>query len=176
MTGPQYSWPFSTSYSHTTGPLLPFEYEQDVLEQQDLKEKKAEVPYKETNGRFCCDKEENGSLPPLVLSFSTETRQPDKLPIRKVIWQAVQSAFAAPLHLLNIMKPCSVPLVDIKRIRRLEKTTDKQAHDCERIKPTIQVNVALWTHKSVNQSLSSSYVLFIKEITAADLLVIWSWC
>lgn len=52
--------------------------------------------------------------PPLVLSFSTETRKPDKLAIRKVIWQAAQSAFAAPLHLLNIMKPCSVPLVNIR--------------------------------------------------------------
>lgn len=82
---------------------------QDVLEKQDLKEKKAKVPYKKTNEWFCCDKEENGSLPPLVLSFSTEMRQPDKLAIRKVIWQAVQSAFAAPLHLLNIMKSCSIP-------------------------------------------------------------------
>ncbi len=103
----------------------------DVLEKQDLKEKKAKVPYKETNEWFCCDKEENGSLPPLVLSFSAETRKPDKLAIRKVIWQAVQSAFAAPLHLLNIMKPYSVALVNIKRIRGLEKTTDKQTNDSQ---------------------------------------------
>lgn len=52
--------------------------------------------------------------PPLVLSFSTETRKPDKPAIREVIWKAAQSAFAAPLHLLNIMKPCSVPLVNIR--------------------------------------------------------------
>lgn len=121
LTGPQYSWPLSTSYSHTTESLLPFEYKQDVLEKQDLKEKKPKVLCKEMNEWFCCDKEENGSLPPLVLSFSTETRQPDKLAIRKVIWQAV----ASPLHLLNIMKPCSVPLLNLKRICTLEKTTEE---------------------------------------------------
>ena len=69
--------------------------------------------------------------PPLVLSFSTEMRKPDKLAIRMVIWQAVQSAFAVPLHLLNIMKPCSVALVNSKRIHRLEKTTDKQVRDSQ---------------------------------------------
>lgn len=131
--------------------ILPFGYEQDVLEQQDLQEKKAKVPYKRTNGRFRCDREENGSLPPLVLSFSTETRQPDKLAIRKVIWQAVPSAFAAPLLLLSIMKPCSLPLVNIKRIRRLQKTTDKQAYDSQCIKRTW-----LFELRGVSQSISCS--------------------
>lgn len=155
LTGPQYSWPLSTSYSHTKS-LLPFEYERDVLEKQDLKEKKANVPYKETNEWFCCDKEENGSLPTLVLSFSTETRQPDKLAIRKIIWQAVQSAFAAPLHLLNIMKPCSVPtrLVNIKRIQKLEKTSQDA-----KWQPMYQTYVLLrptWRSelKRVSQSIS----------------------
>lgn len=161
----------------------------DVLEKQDLKEKKAKVPYKETNEWFCCDKEENGSLPPLVLSFPAETRKPDKLAIRKVIWQAVQSAFAAPLHLLNIMKPYSVALVNIKRIRRLEKTTDKQANDSQCIKRVLwagqrgSLNSAALRRvsQSISQlfgvytlSLNSCYVLFIKEITAVDLSLIWS--
>lgn len=68
------------------------------------------------NRWFCYDKEENYSLP-LDLSFlSSERRQPVKLAIRRVIWQAAQSAFAVPLHLLNFTKPCSVALVHIKKI------------------------------------------------------------
>lgn len=160
LTGPQYSWPLSAFFSHTTKSLLPFEFEPDALEKQDLKEKKAKVPYKETNEWFCCDKDKNGSLPPLVLSFSTKTRKPDKLAIRKVISQAVRSAFAVPLHLLNIMKPCSVALVNIKRIHRLEKTADKQANEGSVSNRCCAQVVALYTQwrseESVSQSSASS--------------------
>lgn len=146
LTGSQYSWPLPTSCSQSTKSLLPFELRAWIFEKQGFKERIAKVPHKETGEWFCCDKEENGMLPPLVLSFSTEMREPDKLAIRKVIWQAVQSAFAAPLHLLNIMKPCSVPLVNIKRIHRLEKTTDTQKMTASVSNArSDQVNVALWT-------------------------------
>lgn len=95
LTGQQYSQPLSTFCSHTTEPLPPFEYKQDTLEKQNLKEKKAKVPYKETNEWFSMTRKRMVYSPQLVLSFSTQMRRPDKLAIRKVIWQAVQSAFAS---------------------------------------------------------------------------------
>lgn len=138
------------------------------------------------NEWFCYDKEENGSRPLLVLSFSTEMRQGDNLAIRKVIWQAVQSAFAAPLHLLNIMKPCSPPLhtnYTIKWMCRLEKSTEGiKLQPVYEAYVLVQVKVALWTQwhteERVGQSAAShrtvaEFLLFIKEITAVDLTVIW---
>lgn len=95
------------------------------------------------------------------LSFlSAETRQPDKLAIRKVIWQAAQSAFAAPLHLLNIMKSCSTPLkVNIKRIHRLEKTTeDGKWQSVHQMLCSAQVNKGLWTQWRSEEWVSQSVV------------------
>lgn len=67
---------------------------------------------------------------PLHLSFlSSEQRQPVRLAIRTVIWQAVQSAFTLPLHLLNILKPSSVTSVHIKTIKswkRPQRTDGRQ--------------------------------------------------
>lgn len=185
LTGSQYSWPLPTSCSQSIKSLLPFELQAWIFEEQGLKERIAKVLHKERGEWFCCDKEENGMLPPLVLSFSTEMREPDKLAIRKVIWQAVQSAFTASLHLLNIMKPCSVPLVNIKRIHRLEKTTDTQKIHRQPVYQTLILPKStwlfeLWVSASCSgfhtPALNSCYILFIKDMTTLSLLAIWSHC
>lgn len=158
--------PLSTSCSHTTKSLLPFEYEQDVLEMQGLKEKKERYHIKRWIDDFCYDKEENCSLP-LHLSFlSSERRQPVKLAIRRVIWQAAQSAFAVPLHLLNITKSCSVALVHIKKVhswKRAQRMTD----DSRWTEPCVLLGAAwlsghCWKGLSQNPShhLSGDHCLF----------------
>jgi len=136
-----------------------------------LKRKEAKVPYKEMNEWFCCDKKENCSLPPLVLSLSTERRRPDKLAIRGAIWQALLSAFAVPLNLLNIMEPCSLALVHIRKIHSLEKTTDDSSVSslCSAL-----VSMALWSvshqlFRVCRLSPNSSYDLFNQEIASVNL-------
>lgn len=78
-----------------------------LLQKQDLKERRKNVAHIDKLVILLWRRREWNAPPSIVLSFFKETRQPDKLAIRKVIWQCVPRAFAAPLHLFNIMKPFS---------------------------------------------------------------------
>ena len=141
------------------------------------------------NEWFCYDKEENASLPQLVHSFSTETRQSDKLAIRMVIWQAVlcfrftltplETYWSLVLYPFLILREYAgwkrqqLKENDSQCVKRLLRSGQCGSLNSVALR-TVSQSIASQLCRVCTLPLNSCYVLFIRGLLQLILLGSWS--